>query len=113
MAQRYHDAMACVRKRGKLSYFLTMTANPNWSEITSALHGTNVTNRPDIVARVFRAKLNALRVELYRDSIFGCAVAHLDVVEFQKRGLPHAHILVILAHNTSSPTVEHSLTCVT
>eukprot|EP00966_Prymnesium_polylepis_P041476 962628-Prymnesium_polylepis.1 len=28
--------------------------------------------------------------------IFGEAVAHLSVVEFQKRGLPHAHILLIV-----------------
>eukprot|EP00966_Prymnesium_polylepis_P010376 239317-Prymnesium_polylepis.1 len=29
--------------------------------------------------------------------VFAAAVAHLSVIEFQKRGLPHAHILVILA----------------
>ena len=56
--------------------------------------------------------LNALRVELYRDSIFGCAVAHLDVVEFQKRGLPHAHILVILAQHARPMTPEQVDSCV-
>ena len=31
--------------------------------------------------------------------IFGKVVAFLWVIEFQKRGLPHAHILVILAED--------------
>ena len=37
--------------------------------------------------------------DLKKNFVFGKAVAHLSVVEFQKRGLPHAHILVILAEN--------------
>ena len=33
MSKRYVDAMALVQQFGKLDIFLTMTCNPNWSEI--------------------------------------------------------------------------------
>ena len=53
--------------------------------------------RPDLVARIFKAKLKALLKELKEDQISGCVVARLYVIEFQKRGLPHAHILISFA----------------
>ena len=89
--------MAVVRKRGKPSFFITMTCNPKWREITQALlPGQSAADRPDLLARVFKLKLDMLLEELYKDGIFGKVIAHLHVIEFQKRGLPHAHILIIL-----------------
>ena len=35
--------------------------------------------------------------DLTKRSCLGRVVAHIHVIEFQKRGLPHAHILLILA----------------
>tara|TARA_B110001452_G_scaffold118768_1_gene98544 strand:+ start:1079 stop:4696 length:3618 start_codon:yes stop_codon:yes gene_type:complete len=97
MRQKYHDGMAAVRKRGKPSFFLTMTCNPSWDEVTAALGpGQMPSDRPDLLCRVFRLKLQELCRELYTDGIFGRVVAFLHVIEFQKRGLPHAHILVVL-----------------
>ena len=63
-----------------------------------------VADRPDIVARVFRLKLACLLRELLEDGIFGHVVAHLYVIEFQHRGLPHAHILLILHENDTIKT---------
>ena len=61
--QRYQDAMAVVRKKGKPSLFVTMTCNPKWVEITRNLGpGELAENRPDIVARVFKLKLNELAI---------------------------------------------------
>ena len=98
MNRRYQDAMAVVRDRGKPSFFITFTCNPSWAEIQDSLpDGLNTTDRPDIVARVFNQKLQELLADLNGKMVFGAAVAHLSVIEFQKRGLPHAHILVILA----------------
>ncbi|SCZ95336.1 BZ3500_MvSof-1268-A1-R1_Chr11-2g03441 [Microbotryum saponariae] len=59
--QHYQDAMACVVKYGKPSLFITVTCNPEWPEIKAAL-GPNdqACNRPDLIARVFEAKLNRL-----------------------------------------------------
>lgn len=97
MFARYQDAMAVVRKHGKPSFFVTMTCNPKWPEIQKSLvAGQRAEDRPDLVARVFKLKLDAMLDEIYKGGIFGRVRAHLHVVEFQKRGLPHAHILVIL-----------------
>ncbi|KAK9668428.1 hypothetical protein RND81_13G060000 [Saponaria officinalis] len=56
----------------------------------------HVKNRPDLVARVFRAKLLALKKQIIEKQISGEVAALVYVVEFQKRGLPHAHFLIIL-----------------
>ena len=87
------DAMAISR-----DIFLTMTFNPQWKEVVeNLLPGQTATMRPDLVARVFKGKLQALLKELKEDQIFGRVVARLYVIEFQKRGLPHAHILISFA----------------
>jgi hypothetical protein len=89
--------MALVRKYGKPDIFLTMTCNPNWEEITRELeNGQTPQDRPDIVVRVFRAKLEQMKKELFQKNILGKVTAYTYVVEFQKRGLPHAHFLLIM-----------------
>ena len=59
----------------------------------------NPEDRPDIVVTVFKQKLDALMNDLIKGSLLGKVAAYLYVVEFQKRGLPHVHILLILAEN--------------
>ena len=62
MRRRYMDAMALVRKFGKPDIFLTMTCNPNWDEIKNELYpGQTSQDHPDLVVRVFRAKLEELK----------------------------------------------------
>jgi Helitron helicase-like domain at N-terminus len=105
MYQLYHDTMVIVRKCGKPDLFITMTCNPKWPEIVEALlPGQVPQDRPDIVARVFKLKLNALLDDLYKSNVLGHTVAHAHVIEFQKRRLPHAHILIILDHNDKPRT---------
>ena len=96
--QKYHDGMAGARKHGKSSVFLTMVANPRWQEILDALlpHQTSV-DRPDLVCRVFKLKLEALLDDLLKHGALGKPVAFIHVIEYQMRGLPHAHILVTFA----------------
>lgn len=95
--RRYMDAMALVRKHGKPDLFITKTCNPNWEEITRELEpGQIPQDRPDLVARVFRAKLEELKKELFERHMLGQVMAYVYVVEFQKRGLPHAHFLLIM-----------------
>ncbi|XP_014678517.1 PREDICTED: uncharacterized protein LOC106818313 [Priapulus caudatus] len=97
MHRRFQDAMAIVRKYHRPDLFITMTCNPGWKEIKHALLPNQTpTDRLDIVARVFKEKLRAFLDEIIKDGIIGKVTAHLYVVEFQKRGLPHAHILIIL-----------------
>ncbi|KIP08003.1 hypothetical protein PHLGIDRAFT_46749, partial [Phlebiopsis gigantea 11061_1 CR5-6] len=74
--------LAIAARFGAPTFFITMTCNANWPEIQSQLKpGQNYTDIPVVVARVF----------------------HRKFVEFQKRGLPHSHILVKYASDCSSP----------
>ncbi|XP_062201341.1 uncharacterized protein LOC133903879 [Phragmites australis] len=91
------DVMALVQKYGKPDIFLTMTCNPNWEEILRELeHGQTPQDRPDLVVRVFKAKLDDLKFQIFYNHILGVVVAHVHVIEFQKRGLPHVHFLLIM-----------------
>ncbi|KAF5476383.1 hypothetical protein F2P56_008106, partial [Juglans regia] len=97
MRKRYMEAMALVQRYGKPDIFLTLTCNPNWQEISNELRlHEESQNRPDLVARVFRAKLEELKDRLFKQQIFGKVSAYVYVIEHQKRGLPHAHFLIIL-----------------
>ncbi|XP_027171707.1 uncharacterized protein LOC113771310 [Coffea eugenioides] len=97
MRRRYLDAMALVQKYGKPDIFLTMTCNPMWKEIQDNLQFTEKPqDRPDLLSRVFRAKFEMLKSELLDKKIFGEVAACVYVIEFQKRGFPHAHLLLIL-----------------
>jgi Helitron helicase-like domain at N-terminus len=95
--QQFLDAMAGVRKYGSPDLFITMTANLQWKEIQENLiEGQQAIDSPMLVNRVFREKLKALKLLLQRKSPFGRAIAYISVIEFQKRGIPHAHLIVIL-----------------
>lgn len=109
MAQLYHDAIALVREYGYPSVFLTMTANPGWKEITECLtNGQTASDRPDIVCRVFKMKLDELMTDLVTRGRLGVVISYLMVVEFQKRGLPHIHLLLIL-DNASRPKTANTI----
>ncbi|KAF5466120.1 hypothetical protein F2P56_016075 [Juglans regia] len=89
--------MTLVQRFGKPDIFLTMTCNPSWKEILDELGPQEeAQNRPDLIARIFRAKLEELKDELFKREIFGKVSAYVYVIEHQKRGLPHAHFLIIL-----------------
>lgn len=49
-----------------------------------------------MVARVFNGKYRALLHDLQHGKFFGDVSAMCHVTEFQKRGLPHGHILLVL-----------------
>ena len=96
MQQLCQDALAINRYYGGGDLFITMTANPGWPEVVSALFpGQHASDRPDLVVRVFRAKLRSLIKDI-TDGVLGETNARLYTIEFQKRGLPHAHIIVFL-----------------
>nr|GMD68303.1 uncharacterized protein LOC109176597 [Ipomoea batatas] len=106
MRRRYMDAMSLVQRFGKPDLFLTMTCNPNWPEIKELLcYNDEAHNRPDLLARVFRARVEVMKDDILKKQIFGEVAAYTYVIEFQKRGLPHAHFLLILRgkHKITSP----------
>ena len=100
IGQCYQDSMAIVRQFGRPSFFITFTANPKWDEITrELLPFQKATDRPDLVARVFHMKVNHVMHDLKRKQIFGRYQGSVWTIEYQKRGLPHLHLLLFLHPN--------------
>nr|XP_029145224.1 uncharacterized protein LOC114924536 [Arachis hypogaea] len=122
MIQNYQDAMAICKVVGYPDLFITFTCNPKWPEVEDFLNNRelNPQDRPDIICRVFKAKLdtlikdvraNKVLVELLQSICHGFEffimnLAVVYTIEFQKRGLPHAHILLFLHKDDKFPTAE-------
>jgi len=86
--------------------FVTMTCNPKWPEIAAELKpGEQPQDRPDLITRVYEMKRAALMDEIVKQGIFGKVVNYVYVVEWQKRGLPHSHILITLDKD-AKPTAD-------
>ena len=101
MQQNYQDAMAIVAKYGKPDLFVTYTCNPNIKDIVDNLRdGQRPEHRPDLVSRVFHLHLAELLTDIKDRHVLGVPVAYVHVIEFQKRGLPHCHMLIILRGET-------------
>ncbi|CDF33589.1 Putativ ATP dependant DNA helicase [Chondrus crispus] len=97
MRQQMHDIIAISNQLGHPDIFLTMTCNRSWLEITRPLLPNQTPqDRPDLCARVFRLKMKDLMSLVINEEVFGTVVAHVRVIEFQKRGLPHAHVVFFL-----------------
>jgi hypothetical protein len=74
MYQNYQDSIAICRKYGCPDLFVTFTSNPAWTEILEALSsipGQQPSDRPDIVNRVFKMKLNMLIDDIKKKEFFG------------------------------------------
>ncbi|KAJ0566267.1 putative helitron helicase-like domain-containing protein [Helianthus annuus] len=109
MRKNYYDAMAICKWFGYPDFFITITCNPKWPEIKIFLKNTNINpeDRPDILCRLFKIKLDAIMKDLQEKSLFGNALAVVYTIKFQKRGLPHAHICLFLNDESKLPSVEH------
>jgi PIF1-like helicase/Helitron helicase-like domain at N-terminus len=107
MAEICRDAMAIFAAKGPPDLFITFTANPKWEEIQDSLSPfEEVSDRPDIVDRVFRLKCDALIKDMLENDLLGKVVAWTYTVEFQKRGLPHAHMLFTLREEDKFRTAQ-------
>jgi hypothetical protein len=90
------DSCAVSAQMGQGSLFITMTCNPHWPEITAALEpGQSWEDRPDVVNRVFKLKLQELLEDLRQGKLYKRQDGSpwktkyiMYVVEFQKRGKP-------------------------
>ncbi|KAJ8911351.1 hypothetical protein NQ315_011644 [Exocentrus adspersus] len=95
MQRLYLDAMAVVARHGKPDLFLTLTCNPQWPEIRDNLeYQQKPENRPDFICRVFKIKLTEFLDDLIHKQLYGIVRNYHYVIEFQKRGLLHAHIVI-------------------
>lgn len=51
---------------------------------------------------MFKLKFDSIVKALIKDHVLGRPIGHMYVIEYQKRGLPHAHALIIL-HSDDKP----------
>jgi hypothetical protein len=117
LSNKTADGLAVAARCGKPALFVTVTTNSAWAEIRRRLpRGASPFDYPDLVCRVFHSKMVALKARMLSGSIWGpCTVevdgsgnaswsykikgAHgngylISVIEFQQRGMPHAHIVM-------------------
>ncbi|XP_067936872.1 uncharacterized protein [Watersipora subatra] len=107
MHERMQDAMTYVRHYGRPDLFITFTCNSKWDEISNELlPGQQSYDRHDVVARVFHLKLKQLMDYITTGAIFGAVQCHMYTIEWQKRGLPHAHILIWLCDRIRPEQVD-------
>ena len=107
MNQRFQDAIAVARFNQGFNLFITFTCNAQWPEITTELlAGQPAADRPDLTVRVFNMYKTTLLNQITDDNILGRTVGYVYTIEFQKRGLPHMHLLLALSHDDRPTTAE-------
>lgn len=85
MQQNFQDALAVCRYIGHPDIFLTMTTNPLWDEILQMMKLTPhcvPANSPDIIARVFKLKLDQLLDDIRKKSFFGKCIAGINIFHY-------------------------------
>jgi hypothetical protein len=107
MHEYTQDAMTYVRNYGRPDLFVTFTCNPKWQEIQEELPlGQAPSDRHDLLARVFKQKLIKLIKIVTKSHVFGPTRCWMYSIEWQKRGLPHAHILIWLKDKIKSDQID-------
>lgn len=101
MSEHYHDSMALVLNKGAPDLFITMTVNPKDANILRQIEkecpGQETWQCPKITAKVANLQFKQLIKEVTEKMLFGTVIAYVWVIEFQKRGLPHVHLLITLS----------------
>ncbi|KAF7812510.1 uncharacterized protein G2W53_033486 [Senna tora] len=100
-----------IGKRIVLPYSFTGSERYSRENFQDAM--TISQDRPDLLSLVFKIKLNALLKDITKEFLFGTCHADIYTIEFQKRGLPHAHILIWLnaEHKLTSEALIDSVIC--
>ena len=107
------EGLCVISEYGNPTLFITVTCNHQWPEIQERLlPGQSAFDRPDIVDQVFHQRLEAFLANIRKGVYFGGRVDDngkfvkgnhevvylMHVIEYQRRGLPHAHIVVKLSN---------------
>lgn len=107
MHERTQDALTYVRHYGRPDLFITFTCNPKWNDIQeNLLPGQKPQDRHDLIARVFHLKVKKIMSVLTKGCLFGEVNCFMYSVEWQKRGLPHIHILLWVKHRISPNDID-------
>ena len=107
LKQNYMNSMSIVNRYGKPDLFITMTCNPNLKEISENLeHCETAIDQPDIVVKVFHQKVQEFKELVIKRRVLRKCITYTYVIEFQKRGLSHMHLLLFLDKNDKMNTSE-------
>ncbi|KAH0691484.1 hypothetical protein KY289_018842 [Solanum tuberosum] len=120
MLQNYQDAMSICKWAGYPDLFITFTCNPKWPEITKFVNSRGLApeDRPDIITRVFKVKLDHLIKDLRDNKVFGQVKAGLldddkeyvdAIVEASHWGMPsylrQLFAMLLISNSMSRPEV--------
>ncbi|XP_071705086.1 uncharacterized protein [Rutidosis leptorrhynchoides] len=70
------------------------------------IEGQRAPDHPEIVARIFKQKLDNLMNDIMKGNIFRTCEAGIHIIEFQKCGFLHVHILIWLTRAYKCKTPE-------
>ena len=117
------NALALVSEFGRPSLFITLTCNPYWSEIIEQLlPGQTAFDRGDVVCQVFYRKLEAVLTNIRSGKYFPVYGTRnqfhkikfeVRVIEYQRRGLPHVHLVLKFEENSSMPRYDDKVALAT
>jgi hypothetical protein len=107
MCQLYQDSMAIVGHYGRPSLFITITANPAWFQIGRELApGQTPSDRPNIGVRMFKLVLDQFGEDVIVKGRLGKVAAYVHTIKFQKKGLPHCHMMLMMEPGSIPNTAE-------
>uniref|UniRef100_A0AC34FHG3 ATP-dependent DNA helicase n=1 Tax=Panagrolaimus sp. ES5 TaxID=591445 RepID=A0AC34FHG3_9BILA len=104
MQKAYSDIMTIIDNTDLPAWFITFTGNPKWLEIVRNIR--NGQNRSDVKCRVFMAKAQEFLDDLLKRNVMGKVQAYHAVMEFQKRGMPHLHVILIMEEKVTAEDVD-------
>ena len=94
----YLDALALPTAFHLPDLFVTVTFNPDWPELARMLPAhADIHDHPDVVARVFWLRFCRIMRDIVDNGVFGAVASYCWRIEWQLRGFPHSHVLLILA----------------
>ncbi|XP_057730010.1 uncharacterized protein LOC130945295 [Arachis stenosperma] len=108
MFNNCQDAMSICKQYKYPDLFITVTCNPTWLEFQKYTEQTHIpiSDRPNLSCRLFELKIHSLMTDLKEGVLFGHVNVGMYTIEFHKRDLPHAYILVWLQNVRSMQTIE-------
>ena len=97
MHEYTRDAMTYVSNYGRPDLFVIQA---------ELLPGQTHSDRHDLLARVFRQKLISLMNIVTKSHVFATTRCWMHSIEWQKRGLPYAHILIWLKDKIKADQID-------
>ena len=97
---------------GPPTFFITITENPKWHEVAALNDQKDVSMNAVLLARIFQQKKRSLISYIKDSKIFGKVKGLLWRDEYQKRGLPHCHLLLWTDFDTNDvDALDKIITC--